>query len=762
MADVRGRWIGVGRAGWTAAAVLGAWLLVAACSAPPPESTVPIVPETTRVADAATLAALDAYDPDTGTLRFAHETQALRDLRLDDVFVAEPSAAAPHGLLRRVHAITRDGDAVVVETSQANITDAIHQGALDVTGTFTADDMLEPTLHAEGVTVRAVAIDERDGLARRFAEGDWASFDDLERAQGTGAGYAFHVGLDQVLLDVDVEGVRIRLHVTGEVTFNAGYRLGLNVGPCWELPPVCLRSFEASLGVEQLARMRVTGEASAALNVEKLVASIPFAPIVVLIGPVPVVFVPSVDVYVGGSGEVRLQLTYGVTERFAALVGARWTPANGWRDITEFGLSVDGYDQIDVNASFKASLYVKPEGKILLYGVVGPTLTLAAGIEVDAFIPRNPVWRVTPFLRGSLAFVIEVPVLGRLAGYSTELFEHRLPENRAPNTPPEITLRQTRLRVPMRAEVDLRNAYTVRDREDPFVSVSLRSSRAGDTVSHGSPSRFPSVGVRTVTIEATDSQGARSSRTLEVDVYNPPPAVFASVTQTSIRQSQVPPGFLIPLTLAVGAIDPIDGRLPCSAIDVFVPPPHTVTGPSDVGGGACEAVAHFYEQGPTQVSAFATDADGVRSPTRSYAVTVLPPPLNPPPRIDSRIMIDGDARPAGYRFTCWNGGPFRFTVLASDPMGSNLTYTWTLRHYDLYAASPVEVLVPPYLAEEWVDFPSVAGPTGPLGVNPIPAWAPPGDGAGGPWTVAVSVDNGETAMSASTVFSFAVGRPCVN
>ena len=738
------------------AVVWAAWLVVGiACSSAPPDDTTPIIPQSTRVADDATLTALTAYDPGTGTLRFSSETDALRDLRLDDVFVAEPSPAAPHGLLRRVHSVVREGDDVVVQTSQANLTDAIHQGELDATGTFTAADMLEPTLHVAGVSVRAMDGALPTRLERRFADDAWGIDEELDRSQ-IGEGYTFHVGLDDVLLDVQVEGVRVRLHVTGEVSFNAGYRVGLAVGGCWELPPVCLKRFEASIGVEQLARVRVTGDASVALEVEKLVASIPFAPIVVFIGPVPVVFVPAVDVYVGGSGAVRLSFTYGVTERFAALIGARWTPNTGWRDITEFGLIVDGYDVIDVNASFTATVYVKPEGKLLLYGAVGPTLTLAAGIEIDAVIPRNPVWRVVPFLRGSIAFVIEVPVLGKLGSYGTQLFDHTIPGRSAPNAPPQITLRQTRLRVPLRAEIDLRANATVRDREDPFVTVTLRSSRADDALGSGSAARFTTVGLRTITVEAVDSQGARASAAFEVDVYNPPPVVFAVVTETQIRQSVAPPaGFLVPLTLALGASDPVDGRLPCSAIFVSVAPPDTISQIVDAGGGACEAVAHFYEQGPRGVAAYATDADGIRSATRTYTLTVIDPPSGPPPVITQGVLLDGAKQPMGTHYACWSGlTPFRLSVEANEPRGTPLTYAWTLRHYALGGASPIVSLTPNAGSGTVVDFPTAA--------NPVPSWAPAGDGAGGPWTVAVRVSNGETVTGANMVFSWQPGRPCVN
>ena len=64
-------------------------------------------------------------------MRFTTSTPILDKLAVGDVFVGEPSSAAPAGYLRKVNKISKEGAEVILETSQAKLTDAIHQGTLN-------------------------------------------------------------------------------------------------------------------------------------------------------------------------------------------------------------------------------------------------------------------------------------------------------------------------------------------------------------------------------------------------------------------------------------------------------------------------------------------------------------------------------------------------------------------------------------------------------------------------------------------------------
>ncbi len=392
--------------------------------APPDDDPLPVVvPDTTKVADTATRAALQSYDGTSGRLRFATTTPLLDSLAIDDVLVTEPTAAAPHGFLRAVVAIEREGDAVVIDTVQAALTDAVHQGALVAEGELTADDLAATNVYVEGVRAYAVPRDDR-----------------VEPSIGVGAGFDFKTDFfDEVVLDFG-EGADAQVRVRGEVLFSAGYGVGIDIRLCWRLPPVCLTKFEAKVGAEQAVALELTGSATASLDKEIKVADFVFDPVVFAIGPVPVVIVPRIDVYVGASGTVSLSFEYGFVQTATAQVGARWTPSNKWENITGFGIELESRRDLTLFDTMRAEAYVKPVASLQFYDVAGPTFGVRVAAELDAQFPRDPTWIARGIVEGTFGFVVDVPVIGRLANYEATVFTWSRELATAANEPPAVTI----------------------------------------------------------------------------------------------------------------------------------------------------------------------------------------------------------------------------------------------------------------------------------------------------------------------------------
>src|SRR5690606_2675075 len=105
---------------------------------------------------AVTRAALIEFAPD-GTLTF-EASAGLPDFEPNDVLVSEPSAAAPDGLLRKVVAVSDEGDTLVVETVQAKLEEAIYEGSASIDLTLTPADLRSATPHTAGVSIVEPAL----------------------------------------------------------------------------------------------------------------------------------------------------------------------------------------------------------------------------------------------------------------------------------------------------------------------------------------------------------------------------------------------------------------------------------------------------------------------------------------------------------------------------------------------------------------------------------------------------------------------------
>jgi hypothetical protein len=590
----------------------------------PPDSNEPIIPTTTKVADPKARETLRSFDPQSGQMRFAAGSGVLNNLAAGDVLASEIGPNAPHGYLRKITSVRRENGEVLLETTQASLEEAIHNGDLNFDFDLKPDDLVSVRALAEGVTA---------GLAPK-------STGVRPQEIGIGDGMNFRVGIDETLLDVNEQGqdveVKAKVKLTGEVFFNAGYGIKISIrGPLPKLEYV-----EGSVGFEQRASLKIFGDARAKMTKEKKIAEYRFATKCVVIVVVPVCVTPAVFVKVGGSGELNLSFDYSAEQRATAKVGVRWSGDRGWEKFDGNPQVNAGFrDSLKVNASLNAEAYAKAEAALLLYNAAGPTLGAKLGMALDAAIPRNPIWIAKAKLEGYYGFVVDLPVFGRVAESNGTLFKLEKEFGRSQNNPPRLELlgginnASAQLGVETTLGPDCVGGFAagyamVSDLEDGCGGVQVsRSSNLEGAL--GYKHRFQRAGSHQITMTARDSQGATASVQFTLNALNTNPVLAPQFPERVIEGEE-----------QVFAVNVSDINEPNT--DLCPNVIWTITSPDTISQTTgCAVKINFPRVGSRNVSVRVTDSHGGAA-QRDTVVNVLAPPNNPYPRILSSGLYARD------------------------------------------------------------------------------------------------------------------------
>lgn len=611
------------RAWWRAGAATLALLAAPGCLSgqqgpPTPDELEPIVREQTVVLDGPGRDAL-AEVRDDGTLVFAAANAP--DLEPGDVLASAPTAAAPHGMLVRVLSVTPGDDVVLVATEDAKLTDALAQGSLTATIELGPGDVAEARALLEGVSIGAPA----DGL------------EPAGIADGIGISFS-RVVWDE---DGDEKTKDDQVAFSGELRVKPRFDLDLDLdcgGFLCTDPDVDL---EFRIGVEELARIGITGKGKPGLSFEKTlrVAEFDFKPITFSIGPVPVVITPRIAIELRFDGRVGVRVSYQVSQTLTAVVGARYD--DGWHDLSgidnEFEAGpVDSESFIRVEANARAAGALV--GELMLYGRVGPTLEVSPWVRFDLRYPRDPVWRLVAGLTGKVG--VKIDLWGIDKEYQKQVFEVSEEIARSGNTPPRVRLFDGQASVAAEVAAPFTVQVGVEDAEDDVTDacceVTVRSSDPadGDGGLLGTAfgrgvhveAVFATVGPRTITATAMDSGGATATATVVVDARNTPPLIRAYQPYDGQRFWA-----RVPRRLRAATYDPNepDQAVPC---DRLVWTSSAASDPSPLAVG-CDAEVTFATAGGRTLTLTATDSHGAQA-THTVSVVVEDPGENLPPYVE--------------------------------------------------------------------------------------------------------------------------------
>lgn len=312
-------------------------------------------------------------------------------------------------------------------------------------------------------------------------------------------------------------------------------------------------------------------------------------------------------------------------------------------------------------------------GRLLLYGLAGPELTLSPQLELSGAYGSSPLWCVKARAKADIG--IDATVLGEGLKWGTEVFNEAVDLGCAENQLPTLTVVSPKdgdtvtvadaggLPKPLTASAD--------DPDQGKLKVTWSSDREGPL---GSPANLVLhvLGVHKLTAAATDASGASVSKTITVTVSKPTGSVTLTAQPkggATVNGNTVtgPQGSSV---LVTAKVNYSTGFPPsCSKVKW------------DTGGltwqqsGPCSRLVTLSKQGTTAIKAGVTLPNGDGATGSLTAVVTAPPVTNQPQfsisaSVNQKLLAPGDEFRDGEFVT------LKVTYLNRAQAGTAVTWAW--------------------------------------------------------------------------------------
>lgn len=319
---------------------------------------------------------------DSSFWSFSKGNPKIEELKQGDFLVSD----AGKGILRKINAVQSQTDKIILNTSQAALTDVIQQCAVEFTTPLTVSGINHQINKLDGVS-----LNKNSEYEFFYEFSDVVIYDEDNNPITTN---------DQILLN-------------GNIGLSPYLNLGITIQN-WQLKTMNL-SFTFDENIEISCNVKLPfwdGE-----KIETF-ASYELHPITFFVGVLPVVITPELDFDLGVNGEIYASLNIAKVNQNAefsagiAYANGIWTPySNQTYDFSAEPVS------FSANADFKA--YIGPQLNMLIYGLSGPyaRVGLFGKLEIEA----------DPEPKAELFAGIEVT-----GGVKLEIFDHNIANKELP------------------------------------------------------------------------------------------------------------------------------------------------------------------------------------------------------------------------------------------------------------------------------------------------------------------------------------------
>jgi len=357
-----------------------------------------IVADITKVIDQDTRNKIIAIDTSNFTFTFNGETDVIKNLKVGDILVDSSSTMAPNGYLRKIVAIEGSSGQKTIRTEQGKLSEAVTQASIRYKSGILNKRMLKSYSLAKGVTL---------------SEGKR-----LDKKTNTNFN-VFEFEFEKEIHDPNQHAEKISL--SGFASLDMEFILEFDWSFALDLNLVEVDLFKSAVAIDQVAQIQLKSENGAGFFERVSFAKLEFTPWTFTIGPVPVVLVPQIELFMEVDGTISANLTTWASEHYHGEIGLKYTSDDGWNGIGESKADLD-YSPPSLTLSANFQTHVGPEVKVLLYGVAGPTMDITGCYELDATLLPPYSWNLEFNIGARARAGVELYLLGFEKKWNTEIF----------------------------------------------------------------------------------------------------------------------------------------------------------------------------------------------------------------------------------------------------------------------------------------------------------------------------------------------------
>ncbi|MEO0100062.1 MAG: PKD domain-containing protein [candidate division WOR-3 bacterium] len=367
------------------------------------------------------------------TLRFIYKAGAKKpEFKSGDILIGQTD----EGYLKKVLSTTTRGDTLILITEQASLTDAIKKCEIETTFALFPEEKRKMGSIKEDTT-----FTDREGRKYQMT----VQSDDF-LVEPIPEQFEFKIKLPNMRIEIrDISGNLAAFLAADTVILTKRVDINIGVQIDWFEVKEFHCIAHTSDGLE-FKNAQVGLEKSITKEVEKLLKSLPLGKVVICAGPVPVVFIFSLDVYGGVDANLSISVSCNISNQINlnsnASLGARYTDGD-WSPVNNWTLTGDADFYTSPGGSISASLegFIKGGIASKLYGVAGPYLYVKP-YQYDELTYPPFEFELGVGLGAGLAFQVKI-LSWRLAEFNWTFadFKKELihsttpPANNPPNTP---------------------------------------------------------------------------------------------------------------------------------------------------------------------------------------------------------------------------------------------------------------------------------------------------------------------------------------